>query len=872
MMRNRYRQLAFVGFLLCVSGAQAEHYTLPLLVPAESSGGSQGVVRILNASAESGTVEIYAIDDRGTRSGPARFTLNASAAVEFSATDLQSGDAAVGLTGGIGANVGDARLEIQTDIQIVPLAFVRAADGTLSAMHDTVRAAPVRETGHHRYDVAVFNLSTEMTRVSRLRLINPGDAAASVTIRGRQDSGAEAIGGEVSLTLAAGHSRTLTAQQLEAGGTNLTGRLGAGVGRWRLSVSADAPIQVVNVAVGAATGYWSNLSTTAVDGWAPQDAASFEARFLDRPIVLRNGRDRATLQVLAGNRFRQTGVDDGVEAIEEGAYRYDRAGRDAGRLSVEFDGGERCEAHFYFESANSGWYGSGCVDSVERVEDWTGGAWVALDAAAMPLDLGAGPEDRTFTVGTAIESLTLPEASGGDGEFTYSLSPGVPGLRFDPQTRELTGTPSEAGEYLMTYRVRDASGDTDWRYFNIAVETATGGGETTHGVGDILSDLPTGSWTPDVTSGGSFSLSGSDATIRLDEGGYIEEGEFRFTCQSSGGCVIENRIVTSGSVVQTPKGTEPGAGSGGVADDHGDDRASATVVEAGSDTEGVLESGDVDYFRIVVDATGTLEIYSSGRIDTVGRLEDADGAVLGTNDDGGAGLNFRISEDVSTGTYFVRVAGYSSRVTGDYTLHARFTGSGATGGGGTATTFGPGDTLSDLPTGFWTPDVTMGGSFGATGDDVTIELNDGGYIEEGEYRYTCQSSGGCVIENRSVTSGTIIQTAQGTAPGDSGTGTDDRATLMALYNATDGPNWSNSDNWLTDAPLGQWHGVTVDENGDVIELRLSENQLSGPIPPELGNLTNLQSLYLRDNQLSGSIPTELGNLTNLQWLILVATN
>ena len=42
-----------------------------------------------------------------------------------------------------------------------------------------------------------------------------------------------------------------------------------------------------------------------------------------------------------------------------------------------------------------------------------------------------------------------------------------------------------------------------------------------------------------------------------------------------------------------------------------------------------------------------------------------------------------------------------------------------------------------------------------------------------------------------MTSGTIIQTTKGTAPGDGGsTGTDERAALMALYNATDGPNWT----------------------------------------------------------------------------------
>ena len=38
----------------------------------------------------------------------------------------------------------------------------------------------------------------------------------------------------------------------------------------------------------------------------------------------------------------------------------------------------------------------------------------------------------------------------------------------------------------------------------------------------------------------------------------------------------------------------------------------------------------------------------------------------------------------------------------------------------------------------------------------------------------------------------------------------DREILVALYNATDGPNWGSADNWLTDAPLGSWYGVDVD--------------------------------------------------------------
>ena len=52
------------------------------------------------------------------------------------------------------------------------------------------------------------------------------------------------------------------------------------------------------------------------------------------------------------------------------------------------------------------------------------------------------------------------------------------------------------------------------------------------------------------------------------------------------------------------------------------------------------------------------------------------------------------------------------------------------------------------------------------------------------------------------------------------------------------------------------------------KLYLYSNQLTGEIPPEIGNLTNLTGLLLYDNQLTGTIPTEIGNLTNLEVLYL----
>ena len=94
----------------------------------------------------------------------------------------------------------------------------------------------------------------------------------------------------------------------------------------------------------------------------------------------------------------------------------------------------------------------------------------------------------------------------------------------------------------------------------------------------------------------------------------------------------------------------------------------------------------------------------------------------------------------------------------------------------------------------------------------------------------------------------------------------DREALVALYNAADGPNWSNNTNWLSDEPSGKWHGVGTDRSGRVLSLYLDDHQLSGEIPAELGNLANLETLGLSRNQLSGEIPAELGNLANLEAL------
>lgn len=92
--------------------------------------------------------------------------------------------------------------------------------------------------------------------------------------------------------------------------------------------------------------------------------------------------------------------------------------------------------------------------------------------------------------------------------------------------------------------------------------------------------------------------------------------------------------------------------------------------------------------------------------------------------------------------------------------------------------------------------------------------------------------------------------------------------LVEFYNATNGSNWSRNSNWLTDAPVAEWHGVGVDADGHVELLFLSRNGLEGSIPREIGDLVSLKRLQLDHNELSGPIPPELGGLAELTELRL----
>jgi Ca2+-binding RTX toxin-like protein len=262
--------------LLSLSGeaalAQMQQHTLPLVLP--DGMANEGFLRIVNRSDTAGTVTIHGIDDTGERFGPISFELAANATRHFDSEDLEQGDVGDVLSAGLGDGEGDWRLELTTELDIKPLAYIRTSTGFVTSMHDVVQPEYVPGTpgldDFMRHQVLFFNPGRNSRQVSRLRVINTTGVENVVSITGVDDSGEAAPGGELTLTLSPYQARTITAQQLEDGADFLTGSLGAGTGKWQLTITPQdltevdrremRPIQVMSLLFSSATGNLANLS------------------------------------------------------------------------------------------------------------------------------------------------------------------------------------------------------------------------------------------------------------------------------------------------------------------------------------------------------------------------------------------------------------------------------------------------------------------------------------------------------------------------------------------------------------------------------------------------------------------------------------
>ena len=206
--------------------------------------------------------------------GPARLLLDARNATHFNADDLVAGNAQKGLRSTIGDDAGNG-LDVYASADLDVLSYIRTSDGFVTSMHDTVRWLPpdharldalrgrsVEESGRAAggHVVPIFNPASNANQRSMLRLVNPGDEGVNVAVYAVDDHGAAA--GPVRLSLAGHSATTLSATDLESGDApGLSGALGDGEGKWRLVVSADAEIHVMNL-MSSPTDHLTNLSTS----------------------------------------------------------------------------------------------------------------------------------------------------------------------------------------------------------------------------------------------------------------------------------------------------------------------------------------------------------------------------------------------------------------------------------------------------------------------------------------------------------------------------------------------------------------------------------------------------------------------------------
>ena len=104
----------------------------------------------------------------------------------------------------------------------------------------------------------------------------------------------------------------------------------------------------------------------------------------------------------------------------------------------------------------------------------------------------------------------------------------------------------------------------------------------------------------------------------------------------------------------------------------------------------------------------------------------------------------------------------------------------------------------------------------------------------------------------------------------------ERRALERIFEALHGEDWTDSENWCTDAPLKTWHGVMTNSfKGEehVVYLHLQYLGAHGLLPPEIGELKYLRELWIiGDEGIMGCIPSSFANLSDIRDITISGTS
>ena len=550
---------------------------------------------------------------------------------------------------------------------------------------------------------------------------------------------------------------------------------------------------------------------------------------------------------------------------------------------------------------NSITYQFSSIDSNNRWQDATGiysgntytVRIVDPDAATAPDFGGAEIPGQNYTVGTAIDSETLPAATGGSGALSYSLTPEIAdtGLSFDTTSRVLSGTPDTSqAATSYTWTVTDSATPpvSAALSFSIAIApdkpatptAVAGDGEVTLSI-TLPSDSGVEGYTVELSSDGgttwgaaTFSLkekTETTAVYRVTE--LTNDTAYEFRVKAAAGLGSGNPVVSVASEksnIATPTGGASltlSAPTVTVTEAAGDSNTATYTValsEVPSETVTVSVSSDDTNVATVSPASLTFTTADWSEVQTVtvtGVDDDIDNATdrtaTITNAASGGGYNNISATVVVTATDDDNISCVNSVAVPDQAAagliadcEALLVSRDTLVGAGT-----PLNWALETPIADWDGVTVFGGrvaqlkiqSSGLTG---TIPAELGKLTNLAQlWLYRNSLTGAIPVELGNLTNLTLLHlysnSLTGAIPAELGKLTN--LTQLWLYN--------NSLTGAIPVELGNLTNLT--------NLWLNDNSLTGAIPVELGNLTNLTSLWLYNNSLTGAIPAELGNLTNL---------
>ena len=200
------------------------------------------VLRVVNPNAEAATVLVEGVDDRGHSPGPGvTMSIPPGASRSFTAEELESGSAP-GLAGSLGDGAGKWRLTLRSESRVSAMGLLSNPTG-----HLTNLSTGPRHENVNVHEVPLFPAASDpMGRQGFVRLINPGEAEATVRIDAFDDT--DRAYETLSLAVAANRVVHFNSGDLELGNVakGLAGSTGAGEGDWRLAISSDADVEVLS--------------------------------------------------------------------------------------------------------------------------------------------------------------------------------------------------------------------------------------------------------------------------------------------------------------------------------------------------------------------------------------------------------------------------------------------------------------------------------------------------------------------------------------------------------------------------------------------------------------------------------------------------